>query len=248
MNAIKKTFIFILCTVLIVAGVAAIIYLPRRTTYNKLIDKYSKTNTPNLYIVPTEKNLQASSSKSSNEKKLSLHGLRFSTPWGDPLETNTNSNVTSYKYSNNMQLTILDESDESTIYETLRQEHPDDLKIARDFWGSDIITSKYKFTDSVLKLSPEQITPSLTKKELVKKDSLLNMKMLITPKFEDKIFKYSINKIKVFQFGNVTPTTEIMILEVYGEDNSAYTIIFKGIGYTQNDIDNFIVSLETNKE
>ena len=182
MNTIKKTFIFILCTALITAGVAASIYLPRKITYNKLLDKYSKANKPNLYIVPTKKNLQAPSAKSSNEKKLSLHRLKFSTPRGNPLESKTNNNVTSYKYSNNMQLTILDESAESTFFETLQQEYPDDLKIARDFWGSDILTSKYKFIDSVLKLSPEQITSSLTKKDLAKKDSLLNIKMLIMPK------------------------------------------------------------------
>jgi len=248
MSTGKKIMLFILCIALITVGVISSIYVPRRMTYNDLKNKYSKSTTPKAYIIPTEKSTKANSAKNRSEIKTSIYGLKFSTPWGNPTEIKTVDTLTSYKYSNNMLLTILDERTDLTLTETLRTLDPKALKNARDFFDKNILISKYKFYNALLNISPKEITTSLTKKQLESKDSLLCLKTLIMTKDTENIFKFNTNNLNIFQFGTTKPNAALVRLNVFGEDNISYTIGLKGNNLTQDDIEKVITSLELTTE
>jgi len=115
----------------------------------------------------------------------------------------------------------------------LLKDDSNETQKAEFLYGGDNLESEYAFVNLILHTTPDQANLFKPLPELARVHPLLLYKLLYS-NLGDVIYKFRINDLKVFQFGN-PQNTEHVYIHLFNNDDQVYRLQF--VRATQAEID-----------
>ncbi len=216
---------------IIVAGI--LVYFSDRLTPFIVINYlYSKTKTPEMYLVPTTREVQRSAENLSTHYDLSFKNIKFKAPWvlREKIELN---HATLFAFVNKKGIEIVLQDDDERILKGLLEDDPNETQKMKLLFGEENVESEYAIVNLILHTTPDQASLFKPLPELVRVHPLLLYKLLYSH-LGDVIYKFSINDFKVFQFGNPQNTKDVRV-DVFNKNDQVFRLHF--VKMTQVEID-----------
>ena len=107
-------------------------------------------------------------------------------------------------------------------------------------FGEENLESEYAIVNLILHTTPDQVSLFKPLPELVRVHPLLLYKMLYSH-LGDVIYKFKIDNIKVFQFGNPQNTEDVRV-DVFNKNDQVFRLHF--VKTTQSEIDHILSTIE----
>lgn len=225
-------------TLIIVAGIL-IYFSDRLTPFIVLNFLYSKTKTPEMYLVPITREVQSSTKEFGIHYVLSFKNIKFKVPWvlREKIELNRS---TLFAFVNKKGIQIEQQGSDERILKGLLEDDPAKTQKMKLFFGKENLESEYAIVNLILHTTPDQVSLFKPLPELVRVHPLLLYKMLYSH-LGDVIYKFKIGSIKVFQFGNPQNTKDVRV-DVFNKNDQVFRLHF--VKTTQAEIDHILSTIE----
>jgi len=200
---------------------------------------YSKTRTPEMYLIPIKREVQLSNQLIGIDSVLSHKNIQFAVPW--ELREKLDYDVsTLFVFVNTKGIAIDELSKDESIIQKLLKEEFSEVQKTKLLFGEEDLKSEYAIVNLILHTTPGQASLLNPINENAKIVPLLMWKSLYTV-YGNVIYQFSLNNFKCFQFGNPEKTENIRI-HIFNDKNQVYRLHF--VKATQAEIDHIISSIE----
>ena len=206
----KKRLGFFVAILIFVIGVLH--FYPQISYYIATKAKFSKDKTPKAYVVPEERVLRISEQNFNAYFDIYGDGYKFRSPWKTEFKKSNTSDGLLYSFKQGKLIILhhINKNYESGIQEILNNKNQ---------------LSEFDILSLSLNTTPDQITLFESATEISKKASLLVLKALYTS-YGNLIYKFSLNSIKGFQFGDPDRNKKVLILFFNDHNKNEYRMSF----------------------
>jgi hypothetical protein len=234
----SKKVIIPAAILLIVAGI--LVYFSDRLTPFIIINYLnSKTKTPEMYLVPTTREVLRSAKNFSIQYDLSYKNIKFKAPWVLREKIKLNYGAL-FAFMNKKGIEIVKLHDDQRILKGLLEDDPSETQKWELLYSEENLESEYAFVNLILHTTPDQADLFKPLPELVRVHPLLLYKLLYSH-LGDVIYKSNVNDFNVFQFGNPQNTNHVRV-DVFNKDDQVFKFHF--VGMTQVEIDIILSTIE----
>ena len=239
----KKLFKIILISLASLILLAYIVIFVIPQVYLVPITKYnsSKAKTPSAYIMP--QNIDLSKIKDyANVYEINSLGIKFKSPWGNPVETIKKSeNISTFKFDGDKSINIFFHGGGFGILNELKD---NSYKVYQLFqkYEPESLQSEYIFFKNVYKSNPDKLTIFTSKGKATLDCFRISYKyILISENARLGIFDNS--KFRGFQT-KLNLDSDSSIIDIFDNFNNWYDMRVSGGNVTQDEINYIINSLD----
>jgi hypothetical protein len=233
----RKIFIPVVAFLIIVSVI--FYFSDRLTLYFFTATKYSKTKTPAMYVIPIAREIQRTHKTFSTPYLLSYENIKLQIPW-EFKEKSESIFTTFYVFRNKKGIVISQQGEDESFRQKLLDEGPLELQKAKFIYGEENLKSEYAVSNLILHTTPDQFSISKPAPENEKIIPLLMLKGLYSV-YGNVIYKFNLDNVRGFQFGN-PQTTKNIYVHLFNEKYQVIRLHF--IAATQAEIDYILSSLE----
>ena len=226
--------ISIIVTVLIAGG---FFLYPRLSIVIPTKMFFSKNKTPEAYIIPVERPIKTSFGDIDPISEHSCEWFKFKVPW-EIIDTMVLGNSTFFRFINTKGIVIAKQNENESIVKSLLGNNNEDAYKMKALLGEENLKSEYDIINLCLNTSPDQATLFTPLKDLVKVPTMLVLKAMFTA---DKIYKFSTNNLRGFQFVT-NGDSSFTNVHLFDSKNQVFEIKF--VSVSQNEIDFILSSIE----
>ena len=235
----RKVLIPIVAFLIIVSLV--FYFSDRLTLYFFSATNYSKTKTPELYIIPIAREIQVSNETLSTPYLLAYESVKLKIPWA--LKEKSDSVFsTFYLFRNKKGIVISQQGEDESFRQRLFREEPLEVQNSKFHYREEDLKSEYAVSNLILHTTPEQFSIFRPAPENARIIALLMLKGLYSV-YGNVIYKFSLGNVRGFQFGN-PQTTKNIYVHLFNEKDQVFRLHF--IAATQAEIDYILSSAEFN--
>ena len=235
----RKIFIPVAAFLIIVSIV--FYFSDRLTLYFFTATKYSKTKTPAMYLIPIAREIQLSNETFSSPYLLSYESVKLKIPW--ELKEKTESIFsTFYVFRNKKGIVISQQGEDESFRQRLLDEEPLEVQKSKFLYGEETLKSEYAVSSLILHTTPDQFSISRPAPENAGIIPLLMLKGLYSV-YGNVIYKFNLDNVRCFQFGN-PQTTKNIYVHLFNEKDQVFRLHF--IAATQAEIDYILSTIEFN--
>jgi hypothetical protein len=200
---------------------------------------FSKTKTPEAYLIPILREVKLSQKKFKANSILSYKQIKLKAPWElrEKLDLDLS---TFFTFVNKKGISIEQQSTDESILQSLLKEEPLEVQKYNLLFGEENLKSEYAIVNLILNTTPDQAGISKPLPELARIHPLLIGKALYAH-LGDVIYKFKANNLKGFQFGNPQNTENVRV-HVFNEKDQVFRLHF--IRATQAEIDYILSTIE----
>lgn len=218
--------------ILFVLAVILVLFSDRLTSFIVVNYLYSKTNTPEMYLIPIAREVQNYAEKLTDQRDLSAGNIKFRAPW--VLREKTEFKYgTLFAFVNKKGIEVSQKNDDERLLLSLLKDDPSEILKLELLYGKENLESEYAFVNIILHTTPDQAGLFKPLPELVRVHPLLLYKLLHSH-LGDEIYKFRINDMRCFQFGNPQNAKNVRV-HLFSVDDQVYRLHF--VGATQAEID-----------
>ena len=200
---------------------------------------YSKNKTPHAYQVPISRDLQTIKKEIKTSYKYSCRSFKFTVPW-ELREKNELDHTAVFAFVNKKGIAISPKAKDDGILNGFLEEGPSKFQETKLLYGEENLKSEYAFVNLILHTTPDQASILKPYRDIARIPSLLIMRVLYSS-LGDVIYKFRLDNLKGFQFGN-PQTTEHVYVHVFNEKNQIFKLHF--VRATQAEIDYMLTSID----
>lgn len=239
LQLLKSKKVSIPAAFLLVVAVILVSFSDRLTSFIVVNYLYSKTKTPGMYLIPIAREVQNSWEKRTDQHDLSTGNIKFRAPWilREKAELNYG---TLFAFLNKKGIEISQKNDDERLLLSLLEDDPNEIQKMELLYGKENLESEYAFVNLILHTIPDQAGLFKPLPELVRVHPLLLYKTLYSH-LGDDIYKFRINDIKGFQFGNPQNAENVWV-HLFSENDQVYKLHF--VGATQAEVDYILSTIE----
>lgn len=234
----SKKVIIPVVALIIIAGF--VFYLSDRLKLFIFIKKnYSKTKTPEMYVIPIRREVKLSKQLIGIDSVLSHKNIQLKVPW--ELREKLDYDVsTVFAFVNTKGIAIYLQSKDESIIQKLLKEDPSEAQKTNLLFGEENLKSEYAIVNLILHTTPDQASILNPLHKNAKIVPLLMWKSLYTV-YGNVIYQFNLKNFKCFQFGNPEKTENIRI-HIFNDKNQVYRFHF--VRATQAEIDYILSTIE----
>jgi hypothetical protein len=233
----RKIFIPVVAFLIIVSVI--FYFSDRLTLYFFIATKYSKTKTPAMYVIPIEREIQRTHKTFSTPYLLSYESVKLNIPW-ELKEKSESIFSTFYAFKNKKGIVISQQGEDENFRQKLLDDESLEVQNAKSLYGEENLKSEYAVSNLILHTTPDQFSISRPAPENEKIIPLLMLKGLYSV-YGNVIYKFNLDNIRGFQFGN-PQTTKNIYVHLFSESDQVIRLHF--IAGTQAEIDYILSSIE----
>ena len=235
----RKVFIPVVAFLIIVSIV--FYFSDRLTLYFFIATKYSKTKTPAMYVIPIAREILPSNETFSTPYLLSYESVKLKIPW-ELKEKSESVFTTFYVFRNRKGIVISQQGKDESFRQRLLDEESLEVQKSKFLYGEENLKSEYAVSNLILHTTPDQFRISRPAPENEKMIPLLMLKGLYSV-YGNVIYKFNLDNVRCFQFGN-PQTTKNIYVHLFNEKDQVFRLHF--IAATQAEIDYILSSIEFN--
>lgn len=235
----RKVFIPVVAFLIIVSIV--FYFSDRLTLYFFIATKYSKTKTPAMYVIPIAREILPSNETFSTPYLLSYESVKLKIPW-ELKEKSESIFSTLYVFRNKKGIVISQQGEDESFRQRLLDEEPLEVQKSKFQYGEANLKSEYAVSNLILHTTPDQFRISRPAPENEKMIPLLMLKGLYSV-YGNVIYKFNLDNVRCFQFGN-PQTTKNIYVHLFNDKYQVFRLHF--IAATQAEIDYILSSIEFN--
>jgi hypothetical protein len=214
-------------------------------TASALMVRYQCRKLPDVAKTPLS--LSDLSISSVEHKSVSYFGYEFELPWDDVDEekdkTGKTIHVTSFHSGNAFWFSTFPPKDFVNGVIKTGNLDPQDLK---QLYGEDAIESDYAFHEKMLAVTPSEITPFISRRQAISRQTLLIIKAISMPKASSGIFSVQTKDFKGFQFENPETRPSRITVELFSNEGGINVMFMQRAGapvISQREINRVIQSI-----
>lgn len=192
-----------------------------------------------MYVIPIAREIQQSNETFSTPYLLSYESVKLKIPW-ELRETSESIFSTFYVFRNKKGIVISQQGEDESFRQKLLDAEPLEVQKAKFLYGKENLKSEYAVSNLILHTTPEQFSISRPVPENEKIIPLLMLKGLYSV-YGNVIYKFNLDNVRGFQFGN-PQTTKNIYVHFFNEKNQVFRLHF--IAATQAEIDFILSSIE----
>lgn len=200
---------------------------------------------PHINTLPIERTVEQVK-KDSGVEEASFYGIKFKTPWGEP-EITELQNLVALTFANGTRVIITDPSQLIDMRAAVLSSANGDsqkLERIRSVFGQEKFESNYNLNKAILNIRATDVSLFSSSEYATSSLVLLNLKaLLVMPSKTQNIYYFSLPNFKGFQKGNPEENLGVFI-NLFDDQDTQYELIINGSGYTQEDIDFVLSSIE----
>ena len=200
---------------------------------------YSKNKTPRYYLVPISRELRPLKKEFKTSYNFSCNNFKFTVPW-ELREKRELDRSTIFIFVNTKGIFISPQLKDDGILKGFLEARPSKFQETKLLFGEENLKSDYTFVNLILHTTPDHASILKPYRNLARIPPLLILKDIYSP-LRDVIYKFRLENLKGFQFGN-PQTTELVDVHVFNEKGQVFKLIF--VGATQDEIDHMLTSIE----
>jgi hypothetical protein len=231
--------IFIPLVAFIIIASIVFYFSDRLTLYFFIATNYSKTKTPELYVIPIAREIQPANKAFSTPYLLSYENVKLKIPW-ELKEQSESVFSTFYVFRNKKGIVISQQGKDESFRQRLFREEPLEVQKSKFRYSEEELKSEYAVSNLILHASPEQFSIFRPAPENTRIIHLLMFKGLYSV-YGNVIYKFNLNNVKCFQFGN-PQTTKNTYVHLFNDEDQVVRLHF--ISATQAEIDQILSSVE----
>ena len=235
----RKVFIPVAAFLIIVSIV--FYFSDRLTLYFFIATKYSKTKKPAMYVIPIAREIQLSNETFSTPYLLSYESVKLKIPW-ELKEKSESIFSTFYVFRNKKGIVISQQGEDESFRQRLLDEEPLEVQKSKLLYGEENLKSEYAVSNLILHTTPDQFSISRPAPENAGIIPLLMLKGLYSV-YGKVIYKFNLDNVRCFQFGN-PQTTKNIYVHIFNDKDQVFRLHF--IAATQAEIDYILSSIEFN--
>ena len=239
MKLLKLKKVTIPAAILIIVAGISVYFSDRLVPFIVINYSFSKTKTPEMYIVPTLREVQHFADNYRLDYDLSFKSIKFKAPW-ELREKIELDYATLFAFVNKKGLELMQQKDDEKILKGLLEDDQSETLKLKFLFGEENLESEYAFVNLILHTTPDQADLFKPLPELLRIHPLLLYKLLY-PNFGGEIYKFNINDFKVFQFGNPQNTEHVRAI-IFDRDDQVFKFHF--VKMTQVEIDLILSTIE----
>ncbi|MGD8445763.1 MAG: hypothetical protein PVH37_05150 [Desulfobacterales bacterium] len=233
----RKIFLPVVAFLVIVSVI--IYFSDRLTLYLFTAAKYSKSKTPAMYVTPIAREIQRTHKTVSSPYLLSYENIKLQIPW-EFKEKSESIFSTFYVFRNKKGIVISQQGEDENFRQKLLDEGPLEVQKAKLIYGEENLKSEYAVSSLILHTTPDQFSISKPAPENEKIIPLLMLKGLYSV-YGNAIYKFNLDNVLGFQFGN-PQTTKNIYVHLFNDEDQIFRLHF--IAATQAEIDHILSSIE----
>ena len=226
----RKIFIPVVAFLIIVSVI--FYFSDRLTLYFFTATEYSKTKTPAMYVIPIAREIQRNHKTVSTPYSLSYENIKLQIPW-EFKEKSESIFSTFYVFRNKKGIVISQQGEDESFRQKLINEGPLKTQKAKFIYGEENLKSEYTVSNLILHTTPDQFSISRPASENEKIIPLLMLKGLYSV-YGNVIYKFNLDNVRGFQFGN-PQTTKNIYVHLFNNEYQIFRLHF--IAATQAEID-----------
>lgn len=190
--------------------------------------KFPRAEAPDLYRLPVERNLEGANFPEARLRTFERNGIRFTTPWGEPLQERQVGQATALGFEREISLMLTAQAQPLTeSWRMLSDDEAGDREKLQALFGEDIFQSDYTLIHRMLNTSPEQLSIFSPKEQAIASSILLLLKAMGTTTQDGNIYSFSTSWMKGFQHGKPGDTDRIFV-QLFDRDDRPMEMLFRG--------------------
>jgi hypothetical protein len=233
----RKIFIPVVAFLIIVSII--LYFSDRLTLYFFTATQYSKSKTPAMYVIPIAREILPPNETFSTPYLLSYESVKLKIPW-ELKEKSESIFSTFYVFRNKKGIVISQQGEDESFRQRLLDEEPLEVQKSKFQYGEENLKSEYAVSNLILHTTPDQFSISKPAPENEKIIPLLMLKGLYSV-YGNVIYKFNLDNIRGFQFGD-PQTTKNIYVHLFNEKDQIVRLHF--IAATQAEIDYILSSIE----
>ena len=233
----QKKYILPAVAALFVIGGSTAYLFPKLKIILPLRMKYTRSESPRMYLVPQERAVADSIDKDAGHEYVSGH-LRFRVPL-QALQVFRSEHAQAFVFEGSKSVIVSGQKDGDGVLRALLGDDPDQAEAMRQFWGPGNLESEYAAVKVCLHATPDKGSLLTSRTELMRLPSMLLLKAVYNS-LGDVIYQYETNRYRGFQFGNPQSSEAIF---VYLFDPSDRLFRLKLSSLNQKEIDSLLASI-----
>ena len=192
-----------------------------------------------MYVIPIEREIQRTHETFSTPYLLSYESVKLNIPW-ELKEKSESIFSTFYAFKNKKGIVISQQGEDENFRQKLLDDESLEVQKAKSLYGEENLKSEYAVSNLILHTTPDQFSISRPAPENEKIIPLLMLKGLYSV-YGNVIYKFNLDNIRGFQFGN-PQTTKNIYVHLFNESDQVIRLHF--IAGTQAEIDYILSSIE----
>ena len=194
-----------------------------------------------MYVIPIAREIQLSNETFSSHYLLSYESVKLKIPW-ELKEKSESIFSTFYVFRNKKGIVISQQGEDESFRQRLLDEEPLEVQKSKFLYDEEDLKSEYEVSNLILNTTPDQFSISRPAPENAGIIPLLMLKGLYSV-YGNVIYKFNLDNVRCFQFGN-PKTTKNIYLHLFNEKDQVFRLHF--IAATQAEIDYILSTIEFN--
>jgi hypothetical protein len=162
-----------------------------------------------MYVIPIEREIQRTHETSSIPYLLSYESVKLNIPW-ELKEKSESIFSTFYAFKNKKGIVISQQGEDENFRQKLLDDESLEVQNAKSLYGEENLKSEYAVSNLILHTTPDQFSISRPAPENEKIIPLLMLKGLYSV-YGNVIYKFNLDNVRCFQFGNPQTTKNIYV-------------------------------------
>ena len=192
-----------------------------------------------MYVIPIAREIQLSDETFSTPYLLSYENVKLKIPW-ELKEKSGSVFSTFYVFRNKKGIVISQQGKDESFRQRLFREEPLEVHKSKFRYNEEDLKSEYSVSNLILNTTPEQFSIFRPAPENARIIPLLVLKGLYSV-YGNLIYKFNLDTVRCFQFGN-PQTTKNIYVHLFNEKDQVFRLHL--IAATQAEIDYILSSIE----
>jgi hypothetical protein len=192
-----------------------------------------------MYLIPTAREIQPSNESINTPYLLSYESVKLKIPW-ELKEQSESILSTFYVFRNKKGIAISQQGKDENFRQRLFREEPLEVQKSKFHYSEEDLKSEYAVSNLILHTTPEQFSISRLAPENARIITLLMLKGLYSV-YGNVIYKFNLDNVRCFQFGN-PQTTKNIYVHLFNDIDQVFRLHF--IAATQAETDYILSSIE----
>lgn len=165
----------------------------------------------NPYLNLTPQAMPSTAVSTAQETNLSAYGMSFAAPWKGAAAQRQNAGNTEFDFKQGPFLIFFDPDTQKNIVESIEDGDPQLLDRYKAVFGDPLFPSDYDLYTAVYGASPSEVTPLMSRANVIRDSTLLQWKLGFGAYGASAIFAIATKTLRGLQFGD--PSRDRVVVE-----------------------------------
>ena len=211
----------ILAVVCVVIGFFVLSYGLQTLTYIE-VRRWASAN-PYLNLTPVP--MPSIAVSTAQEKDLFAYGMSFAAPWKGVATQKQNAGNTEFDFKQGSILIFFDPDAQKNIVESIEDGDLQLLDRYRAVFGEQLFPSDYDLYTAVYQASPAEVTPFMSRANVIRASTLLQWKLGFGDYGASAIFAVQTQALRGLQFGDPS-RDRIVVEQLFDSHKRQYKLLF----------------------